>query len=177
MDIIKNKISNEFINKWTRRYSEHDEEECDALKKQLPKEIKNGKLSENTFRRVIDWKSKRIKGIIDWDNFTKYQKVLSGLEKLDNKRRLEYLIGLRGIGIPTASVFLHFLWPNEYPIIDIRTVTILNHFDYINWKTINDKNYWIFKERINEIQKNTGLSLRDIDRALFAYHKNNFITI
>jgi adenine-specific DNA glycosylase len=32
---------------------------------------------------------------------------------------------LRGVGIPTASALLHFAFPNDYPILDVRALASL----------------------------------------------------
>lgn len=164
-----------FIKKYHPLYDsiEKDEPEYKSLRKDIRKEVlKKNELYIKTFTRVLNWKSARAKGKVDWSNFNKYIKTFKKLKNSNNEERLKLLISLDGIGIPTASVFLNLIWPNKYPIIDIRTVGILKYFGYINWTNISEKHYWEFVEKIMGIKnKCPKYSLREIDRALFYYHK------
>jgi len=178
-------ITKEFIQKYEKcyDYTEHDEEEYQHLLIIVPQEILNNNLSKETFIRVIDWKSPRPKGYINWDAFNSYQETFQNLESFNDTTRIKSLLQLPGIGLPVASVFLNIIWPDKYPIIDFRTVTVLYNFRYITWKTVpsgkskKDIDYAInkyinFMEAIYKIRRDTNIiSLRTIDRALFAYHK------
>lgn len=168
-------IDYKFIKKYHPLYDsiERDELEYKDLVKTLRKEIlSNNKIKKETFIRVLNWKSPRAKGKVDWDNFDRYIKAFEKLKKVNGKERLRILINLSGIGIPVASVFLNLIWPSKYPIIDRRTVEVLNNFGHINWSNISEKHYWEFRKIILDIKKKcVNYSLREIDRALFYYHK------
>jgi len=78
-----------------------------------------------------------------------------------------------GFGVPVASTVLHFIFPDKFPIIDIRTVEVVyltcqikspNRYDY--------RIYEQFRSAMLEIASNTGFPLHKIDRALFAYHRD-----
>lgn len=78
-----------------------------------------------------------------------------------------------GFGVPVASTILHYIFPDRFPIIDIRTAEAL----YINSKikSPDRSDYRIydqFRSAIIEIVRKTGCSLHQIDRALFAYHRD-----
>jgi len=75
-----------------------------------------------------------------------------------------------------ASVVLHFMFPDTYPIYDVRTVEALNYFGYLESKTVSHKRYTKFCKVLNEIKRYVdNYSLREIDRALFAFHKQKLV--
>jgi thermostable 8-oxoguanine DNA glycosylase len=165
-------VDKEFILRWEKKYDdkEHDEKEYREIIKLLKS---RGGIPRGLFERIVRWKSARIIGKVNWNNFKKYSETLNSLTTLDDKEKLKELTDLPGVGIPLASTILHFRWPEKFPIIDKRTTGVLKHFGYINWKTISEKNYWEFKKTLDNIKKNLQIfSLRQIDRALFAFHKN-----
>jgi hypothetical protein len=43
----------------------------------------------------------------------------------DEAKRMEALLELSGVGVPTASTLLHFAFPQDYPILDIRALEAL----------------------------------------------------
>jgi endonuclease III len=92
-------------------------------------------ITRRTFERIINWKSPRAKGKINWRDYRIYQKAFQQVLSIDEDERLEVLVALPGIGAPIASVILHFIFPTVFPIYDFRTTETLHHFGYINSKT------------------------------------------
>ena len=168
-------ISCGFIKKYHPLYDciENDESEYKNLVRIVQKEVlKKNKIREETFIRVIRWKSSRTIWRIDRNNFSKYIKNFKKLKDSNNSERLNLLIQLPGIRIPIASVFLNLIWPNKYPIIDVRTIGVLRHYGHIDWSNISEKHYWEFRNEILKIKKKCQkYCLRKIDRALFYFHK------
>ena len=79
---------------------------------------------------------------------------------------------LDGIGAPIGSTILHFIYPDKFPIMDVRTCESLFHLGYIKSKSRDEKRYPMFRKAILDIQKQCDqYSLRQIDKALFAYDK------
>lgn len=78
---------------------------------------------------------------------------------------------LDGVGTPVASTILHFIFPREYPIIDVRTVGVLHYGGYIKSKGTDAKHYDEFRKEMLEIARRCHTHLREVDEALFAYHK------
>jgi len=170
------KINREFIEEWEKSYDlhENDDEEYKFLIKQISLEINSTKtLSKQTFIRILHWKSPRLKGIVKIDEYNNtYRPIIETCIKANNiETRISQLLSLYGIHTPTASTILHFIYPSEYPIIDIRTLETLNHFNLILSQSKSENNYWIFYKIIHQIKEDTGYSLRKIDRALFSFHK------
>lgn len=172
-----NRIDDQFIQTWHPRYddTEDDEPEYKKLLNNVSVEIStDGSLEKQTFTEILNWKSARVKGRIDWSNFEKYTNAIRKCHAASGMERMELLVDLPGIGAPVASTFLQFLYPSTFPIIDRRTVGVLRHFGYIQHKSTGIAQYPAFMAAILAIRNSCPTwSLREIDRAVFAYHKQN----
>lgn len=77
---------------------------------------------------------------------------------------------LKGVSWGVASVILHFAYPDDYSIIDFRAVWTLG------WEQpkIYTFEYWMrYTDFIRNLAKETGISNRVIDKALWQYSKDN----
>jgi hypothetical protein len=82
--------------------------------------------------------------------------------------RIEVLMLLRGVGWPTASVILHFVYPDRYPIPDYRAlwsvgVSPAPPYTFEFWER-----YLTFTRAA---ARRLRISMRDLDRALWQYSK------
>lgn len=173
-------IDDNFIEKWQQEYDkkEGDDQRYDTIKLKVSEELnKNEIISEDTFISILDWKSPRVKGIIKKDDFEYYAKgIRKAIKSSDGK--IEILDELRGIGIPVASTILHFIYPGIFPIVDFRTVEVLQNAGnldeskrYYNYRD-SLVGYNSFCQAIKTIAcHHPKYCLRQIDKALFAYHK------
>ncbi|MBN2186844.1 MAG: hypothetical protein JW732_05270 [Dehalococcoidia bacterium] len=89
------------------------------------------------------------------------------LDKLKNVKEKA-----KGFGIPVASTALHFIFPTEFPIMDVRIAEMLYLVDKTNsvGRDAPEK-YEQFRVAMLITQKETGHELHKIDRALFYFHK------
>ena len=172
------KIDSTFIEHWAPEYDKiaPDEPEYLSLIERVNQEIKNHKsIPPETLERIINWKSPRAKGTIKWTNYDIYSNAFRETLYPQNPAKMALLVRLPGFGAPVASTILHFIFPDVYPIYDFRTVEVLNRFGYLKSKTVSPSRYPEFQKAIQEIRTRLPhYTLRDIDRALFAYHKINF---
>jgi hypothetical protein len=89
----------------------------------------------------------------------------------DNERlRIEVLTLLSGVNWPTASVILHFCAREPYPILDVRALWSLSMpaalpYDYPLWAE--------YTKVSRQLAARAGVSLRELDRALWLYSKEN----
>lgn len=168
-------IDDSFIIKWHPRYeeTEDDEEEYRQIVASAKEEIRRtGNLSKETFIRILDWKAPRLKGIVRLNNFKLYAEAIKKSLGAPEGQKLIILDNLYGIGAPLASTILHFIYPEKFPIIDIRTVEVLYARGYVKSKLRDARRYPDFKAAILLIrQQFPKWTLRQIDRALFAFHK------
>jgi hypothetical protein len=169
------KIDHGFISTWHPRYNEiaNDETEYKSLVTLTNTEIREkGTISKQTFIRILNWKSPRVKGIVRLDEFGVYEKGISGAYSAEEIEKLKKLILLHGIGTPVGSTILHFIYPNTFPIIDIRTAETLYYACRIKSKSTDFSHYASFRSEMLKIAKeNPRFTLREVDRALSAYHK------
>ncbi|MBM4141170.1 MAG: hypothetical protein FJ242_06735 [Nitrospira sp.] len=170
-------INDNFIGKWHPKYdeTEDDEPEYKRLVGKVRSEIEsNGSLTKETFVDILNWKAARVKGRVDWQNVDRYLDATKRCREIEDMEKMRVLIDLQGIGVPVASTILHFIYPQSFPIIDQRTVDVLKHFGYIQHKSRDLKRYPAFKEAILLLkQRYPRWFLGEIDRAMFAYHKQN----
>jgi len=169
------KIDHSFISTWHPKYDEiaNDEAEYKNLVILTNTEIREkSTISNQTFIRILNWKSPRVKGIVRLNEFSVYEKGISAAYSAEENEKLKILIRLYGIGTPVGSTILHFIYPNSFPIIDIRTAETLYYACRIKSKSTDFSHYASFRSGMLKIAKeNPSFTLREIDRALSAYHK------
>jgi hypothetical protein len=85
--------------------------------------------------------------------------------------RIEVLTLLNGVSWSTASVILHFCHREPYPILDVRALWSLS-VD-AGKVTYNYELWWKYTQVYRELAKSTRLSMRELDRALWQYSKEN----
>ena len=169
-------IKKEFIKRWIPDDSKNKyEQQYNELKDQVKIEISTSKtLKEETFQENYKWKTRnRSQKHLD-PNRKIYTEAISKLvNELDIEKKIEIIEELDGIRFPVASTVLHFIYPEDFPIIDVRTVKAL--WDKGMFKTKpgdNIKDYMIYREKIMKIRDTCkDFSLREIDRALFTYNE------
>jgi hypothetical protein len=169
------KIDRRFVSKWHPRYdeTESDEAEYKALVALTSSDLKEYRtLTEKTFRRILNWKSPRVKGIVRLNEFPVYKEGVGAAYDVGENEKLRVLLQLYGVGAPVASTILHFMYPDSFPIIDIRTVETLHCAGRIKHCSTDASGYAPFRtEMLSILRQISPFTLRELDRALFAYHK------
>jgi hypothetical protein len=144
------------------------------LKAQVKQRFKEGKryLTKNLFFKIAAWKTKRQRKHYENNSRALVEEVtrISFEKGRSEKVRIEILTILSGVNYPVASTLLHFAFPNRYPILDFRVIWSLGMekpalYSFHFW--------WDFVNRIRTDSKKLGLSIRDFDKALWAYSKKN----
>jgi hypothetical protein len=85
--------------------------------------------------------------------------------------RIGVLTLLHGVLMPTASVVLHFAHEDPYPIIDFRALWSLGINDRPQFYTFDY--WWEYTEFCRELAEKRRVSMRDLDRSLWQYSKEN----
>jgi hypothetical protein len=180
-------VNDDFIRHWEPRYDEiaHDEFDYQNLIQRVMEEVSGiNTISSDTFRRIYDWKAPRARHYVRWDNFDIYENAFRNVLQISdeqNELKVMVLDNLPGIGIPLASTILHFMYPNVFPIVDFRTVEALQDLDCLD----NERPFYYFRDRLDGymifcgaisdiVRQYPQWKLRQIDRALSAYHKIHF---
>ena len=78
------------------------------------------------------------------------------------------LIALNGVGMPTASVLLHFAFPERFPILDVRALEALG---VAGRSSYTPAFFAAYCEECLALAARHGVSLRTLDKALWQYSK------
>ena len=93
----------------------------------------------------------------------------------DDLKKLSTLQSLNGVDIPIAATILHFLQPDMYPLFDRHVKASLSKAG--KWRLpISDgsENAWIeYVNIMRDLARDLGVSLRDLDKALWMYNRSS----
>lgn len=140
---------------------------------------KRGFMKFDEFYQICMWKSARQK-----PKYLQNKKIIESISKeaftdKDEVTKIKKLCDLRGVGIPTASAILTIVYPHKYGVIDIRCIEMLKKMGFDINKSINLKNWINYLEIVRNLGTENNLQPREIDKVLFAMHremleKNNY---
>ncbi len=177
-------IDDAFISEWHPKYdwTESDEGEYQSLVAIVSRDIAStGTVSKSTFLRIWNWKgAMRVIGHVLLDAYdTLYAPAFRRAASEPPERKLAALIApgvkLPGVEAATGSTLIHFIHPDIMPIIDVRTCEVLFAAGLIPTDRKDLAHYEEFRRAIDGIKRRCPRwTLRQIDRALFAYHKQVF---
>ncbi len=119
---------------------------------------------------ICAWKTERSKGRVAANSETAVELATSRAFRAggDERRRLESLTGLAGVGVPTASALLYFAFPDDYPILDVRALESLGQ----QARTAYPASYWIeYLLACRRIAAEAAVPIRTLDKALWQWSK------
>ena len=159
----------EMIQPWALRYGT-DDDDSEALRVgAAAKEA--GELSRDDFLAMAKWKTQRT-GKQCRSNSEAYvrQVTSSALAASEPRFKIEVLCLLNGVAWPTASVILHFCDADQWPILDFRAFWSLGQHEPVDY----DYSIWeAYYSYTRTIAQRAHVSMRILDRALWAYSKVN----
>jgi HEAT repeat protein len=86
----------------------------------------------------------------------------------DEARRMEALLELVGVGVPTASTLLFFAFPDDYPILDVRALESLGAKPRSQYPI----SFWLdYLGVCRELASSYGVGVRTLDKALWQHSK------
>ena len=81
---------------------------------------------------------------------------------------MEALLALDGVGVPTASTLLYFVFPDRYPILDVRALESLG----VRPRSVYPVAFWLeYLTACRELSERYGVDLRTLDKALWQHSK------
>jgi hypothetical protein len=90
------------------------------------------------------------------------------METADEAARMTALLELDGVGVPTASTLLYCVFPDRYPILDVRALESLG----VKPRSQYPLNFWLeYLDACRELAQLAGVSLRTLDKALWQHSK------
>lgn len=174
-------IDDAFINEWHPKYdlTEDDEGEYRRLLAETARDLSTrGTISKGTFLAIWRWKGAlRVIQHVRLDEYDSlYASAFRRAASETPERKLAALLApdvkLPGVDAPTGSTILQFMHPHTMPIIDVRTVKVLYAAGLLSTDRRDLAHYEEYRQAIEGIRHRCpSWSLREIDRALFAYHK------
>jgi hypothetical protein len=175
------RIDDAFVSKWDPKYdeTEGDDSEYRRLTEVVHRDVKSrGTISREAFQAIWKWKgAMRVIRHVKIEQYdTLYAEAFRRAASEPPEKKLDALLApgekLPGVGAPTGSTILHFMHSESMPIIDVRTVEVLFEAGCISTKQRDLGHYEEFRKAIECIEHRCpSRTLRQIDRALFAYHK------
>lgn len=86
--------------------------------------------------------------------------------------QIRSLLGLVGVGVPTASTLLHFAFPERLPILDVRALESLGGAGRSSYTPA----FWAaYVEACRTLAATSGVSLRTLDKALWQHSKERAV--
>jgi hypothetical protein len=86
----------------------------------------------------------------------------------DEAARMQALLGLSGVGVPTASTLLYFAFPALYPILDVRALESLG----VKPRSQYPVSFWLgYLEACRALAVQCEVSIRTLDKALWQWSK------
>lgn len=127
---------------------------------------KRGHFTRGEFLLICEWKTARSKGKVAANSESRVVAATQrALSATDETARMEALLTLEGVGVPTASALLFFAFPAEYPILDYRALESLGQ--PTNRTTYSVK-YWLrYLEACRSLAAEAQVSVRMLDKALW----------
>jgi hypothetical protein len=131
---------------------------------------RHGRYTAREFLIVCSWKTPRSRPLVAANSPTEIERatrraLTAGVAEGE---RMESLLRLRGVGVPTASVLLHFADPGAYPILDVRALDSLG----VTGRSTYPVDFWVaYLDACRSLASRCGVSLRTLDKALWQHSK------
>ena len=157
------RISKGWIEAWAAEYGDYDSSRVDDL---------SGKArpTYDDIERVYRWKSSRSVGhFLDNDPEHVVSAVRSALRAKGDAAALARVEILNGVKARTGSALLAIFRPDRYTVMDWRARETLEAFGHLQeLRRASWTNVWPeYMNLCRDIASRTGVSLRDLDRALW----------
>ncbi|MGE3595789.1 MAG: hypothetical protein AB7N70_09575 [Dehalococcoidia bacterium] len=160
------------IPEFCRRYERAHPGEDDELTARKARIRKEGRLRLDDLYELCRWKSPRAIVQVQRNTDAEVVEVTTlALRTRSERVRIEVLQMLYGVSYPMASVILHFYHRDRYPILDFRALWSLR----INQPSQYTFEFWwryvlaCRQLREQSLRRFPGLSMRQLDRALWQY--------
>ncbi len=121
------------------------------------------------FLTICNWKTQRSEPLVAQNSAKEVERsTQEAISSREEARRMEALIELRGVGVPTASALLHFAYPESYPILDVRALESLG----CKGRSQYSVSFWVqYVETCRRLARQYGVTVRLLDKALWQHSK------
>jgi hypothetical protein len=127
---------------------------------------RGGHYTYEDFLTVVRWKSARALPRAERNAPQALERQTRlAFDAKDEVQRITALTALDGVGVPVASALLHFAFPDAFPILDFRALESLGDKTR---RTHYSPRFWAdYVERCRRLAEAAGVSIRDLDKALW----------
>jgi hypothetical protein len=148
------------------RYSYADDADCQAAGDAARR---RGYFTRDEFMTIASWKTGRTRSKLDQnDARTVEETTARAIEATDEAARMEAMLELRGVGVPTASSLLQFAFPDDYPILDVRALESLGQ----KRRPAYPVSFWVgYLDACRALAREAGVGIRVLDKALWQHSK------
>ena len=151
-------------------------EEASKLILESKDAMKRGLFTKKLLFKIAYWKSPRKAYFTELNSRKSIRKKFLELAIIqDDKKKLNLLDKLQGVGVPTASAILAIIDPEKYGVIDFRVWELLILYDYVdknsNSKQLKTDDWLEYIKILRELANELNVTTKDIERTLFKYHK------
>ena len=168
---MKLRFSESEISYWAKGYTERQREK-DRMREQHLIDLRcdvlvRGYLTKQELHTIARWKSPR-RAALTLENTDDFIKEITErvFTSIDDWTKLLTLTQLRGIGEPTGSAILHLLDKGQYSLLDIHALWSVG----MEWTARTSYPFWLdYVQFCRDIANRNGVSMRDLDRALWKY--------
>ena len=158
------------IFEFARRYKYQD----DDIALEAGERIKTGLFTRMNVEQIFGWKTKgrgRSRLLKNTDD-----EIADALRLVVDARTdraaIAVLLGLSGVGVPVASAIVTAIYPDRFTIIDFRALEALGISRSLA-TSITVEFYLKYLKYCRELAKTNRVSLRELDRALWQWSKEN----
>lgn len=141
-----------------------------TLKREIRRRRARGRpyLSPRLLALLAEWKTPRIRARIARNPAAAVRRA-TGLAFAGRAAaaRLDPLLALDGVGLPVASVILHFAFPGRYPILDAYVATALGALGRLPRSPASPSGWPAYCAALRALAREQRVSLRTLDKALW----------
>jgi hypothetical protein len=159
-----------------RHLLRRDDDDTRRLTRALRAAGRRGYLTRAELEAVCRWKSPRAIRHVRGNPPARVRAATrEALAARDERRRLDALTRLDGVSVPMASAVLTLLRPRRYGVIDIRVWQVLHALGRVEGRADGRgfafAHWSAFLEALRGVSKRLRVSVRAVERALFAAHR------
>jgi HEAT repeat protein len=128
-----------------------------------------GHYTRDEFIEVCAWKTVRIRPKVAANSEAAVVDATGrALSAAEEEVRISALLELAGVGVPTASTLLYFVFPDDYPILDVRALESLG----VKPRSVYPVGFWLdYLSACRTLAGRAGVDIRTLDKALWQHSK------
>lgn len=132
-----------------------------------------GSYTREQFLEVCNWKAPRARRGFSANSADQVEDATRrAFETEYEDECMDALLELGGVGVPIASTLLHFAFPKDYPILDVRALEALG----CRARTVYSVSFWLdYLYSCRDLAEIQIVDLRTLDKALWQWSKERSI--